>query len=431
MPMASAAASKEDDVDDDEKILDLLEGEGASTTSSLSNLKFGNYLTKEKNACSLQVPITSSVATYNGGKNQPKESQQKYDNNSSNLSQQLESQNKNKCFQDELYVSNNLVCQSNQWFKEINLSTREYSKCRILNENDGTFLTVLDEDLRRNEKETDILEIYFEDFILEDNVKGENQNLLSSYKHKNLTEQQIDLCFNDLPDEIILRIFSYFTKRELCSYVAPICLSWFYMAKDPLFWTSIYETEFYAIESELLTKIILSWCKQLSHLELDNRSDITNEGFDIIFKSCPKIKHLSLKLCRQVNDQVLKLISRYEKNLQSIDLEGCVNLSDSSFAHFIELPIESVAVSHCTHITDEGAIFIVRNFRNLKELNLDGVQWITDDFVKELVAHQSETIEKVFLDGENITDDSIRLISKCSNLRLVIFFNFDFNMLLN
>ena len=152
-------------------------------------------------------------------------------------------------------------------------------------------------------------------------------------------------------------------------------------------------------------------------MELDNRSDITEEGFEIIFKSCPQLKHLSLRLCRQVDDKILKLISKHEKNLRSIDLEGCVNITDNSLIYFVGLPLESVFISYCNRISDDGGVFLVNNFVNLKEINFDGIQWITEDFVEHLVNLQSQILETVILDGENMTDRSIDLLSKCNNLK--------------
>lgn len=352
-------------------------------------------------------PHQICIQNGNDGKESSKENPKQLENKKNTM----------KCFHNELSLSKNLVSQSNQWFKEIKFSQRNFpDKCRDLNEDDGTIVTDLDHDVVDNLSNRGDAEIYFENIILDKKVHEESTEL-PACQLINLPENDLNLEFNDLPDEVILKIFSYFTKRELCSYIAPVCLAWFHLAKDPLFWTTIYRTDFEAVDDWLLIEMILSWCKQLTYLELDHRSEITKEGFEIIFKCCPKIKHLSLKLCRQVDDQILKLISKYEKEIQSIDLEGCIKLSDSSFAHFIELPIKYFGISYCNYITDEGTIFIVRNFKHLKKLNLDGIQWITDDFAKELVAEQSETIEEVLLDGENITDDSMALLSRCPNLR--------------
>ena len=104
-------------------------------------------------------------------------------------------------------------------------------------------------------------------------------------------------------------------------------------------------------------------------------------------------------------------------DLQSIDLEGCVNISDNSLIHFIGLPLESVLISYCNRISDDGGIFLVKNFVNLKKINFDGIQWITEDFVENLVELQSQTLESVILDGENMTDHAIALLSKCKNLK--------------
>ena len=427
--MAFSSLRKEDDKCKQLSIDDLEE----DVSTLLLNLEIGESLVKENNdafsppvSASSAPPVQLSGKTKNNDDSisiQSKvEDKLKHDNDKDDPSkatpEHFENKKEIEWFQDELSLSKNLVSQSNQWFKEITFSQRDNpDKPRVLNEDDGTFITDFDHD-------DDILskggagepEFYFENIILDDKIHKERRELLSC-QFFNLPERELNLEFNDLPDEVILKIFSYFTKRELCSYIAPVCLAWFHLAKDPLFWTAIYRTDFEAVDNWLLIEVILSWCKQLTYLELDHRSEITKEGFEIIFKSCPKIKHLSLKLCRQVDDHILKLISKYEKEIQSIDLEGCVKLTDSSFAHFIELPIKSFSIAYCNYITDEGTIFIVRNFKHLKKINLDGIQWITDDFVKELVVQQSETIEEIFLDGENITDESMALLSRCSNLR--------------
>jgi len=53
----------------------------------------------------------------------------------------------------------------------------------------------------------------------------------------------------------------------------------------------------------------------------------------------------------------------------------------------------------------------------LVKINLDGIQWITEDLVEKLVSCQQNTLKNIFLDGENISDNSIELLSTCKNIR--------------
>ena len=325
------------------------------------------------------------------------------------------------CFEKEFSMSEDLVQESEKWFQEVKkVSTRTFPHCEIETlENDGILMTDMLEGEGVEESSTTPL-CHFDKLSSDEAEvnKTECECLHESMdSNEPATEKSNEIHFNDLPDEVKLKIFSFFTKRELCSCVAPVCLSWFHLAKDPLFWTCIYKTDFEAVDSWLLIEVILAWCKQLQHLELDDRLNITEEGFEIIFKSCQKIKHLSLRFCKQVDDKILRIITRYEKQLNYIDLEGCVEIHDNSFMNLIGLPLESISISYCNHVSDEGALFLARNFSNLREFNLDGIQWITDDVVNELVTKHKRTLEKVMLDGENITDRSLVLLSECSDLR--------------
>ena len=42
---------------------------------------------------------------------------------------------------------------------------------------------------------------------------------------------------------------------------------------------------------------------------------------------------------------------------------------------------------------------------------------MSEDFVKLLVDMHKDTLEKVYLDGENLGDDSVRELSRCRKLK--------------
>jgi hypothetical protein len=47
------------------------------------------------------------------------------------------------------------------------------------------------------------------------------------------------MSHNDLPDEILLKIFSYFGPEELCLIIAEVCKSWNALAKDVIMWKTL------------------------------------------------------------------------------------------------------------------------------------------------------------------------------------------------
>jgi len=42
---------------------------------------------------------------------------------------------------------------------------------------------------------------------------------------------------NQLPDELLIKIFSYMTARTLCHCVLPVCRLWYKLGNDPVLWT--------------------------------------------------------------------------------------------------------------------------------------------------------------------------------------------------
>lgn len=224
--------------------------------------------------------------------------------------------------------------------------------------------------------------------------------------------------FDILPAELKLKIFSYFTQRELCRYIAPVCSHWFHLSKDISFWQHLDTTNNYAdVASDLMVRVIVSWCKNITNLELNKRDTISTTEFCEIFQNCPNIQYLSIAFCSQIDDEILTLIGTYCKKLKGITLEGCPNVTDESFYKFIGLPLNRVNVSHCNMLSDDGGMFLVRNFKNLVEVNFDGIQWMSEDFVKLLVETHHKTLERVYMDGENLGDDAIRNLSRCRQLK--------------
>ena len=44
---------------------------------------------------------------------------------------------------------------------------------------------------------------------------------------------------NDLPDELLLKILSYFGPEDLCFIIAKVCERWNILAKDKILWKAL------------------------------------------------------------------------------------------------------------------------------------------------------------------------------------------------
>lgn len=314
---------------------------------------------------------------------------------------------------DILKVSDSLKEESNSWFSE----TKPLHHRKTFTKMQSYVAPPFWEENKNNQTSDSDDEIFFKKTFVNSYPalgKPKNESDMKVVEVKDINQHKIN--FISLPDEIKIRIFSFLTEREICRYVAPVCKSWFEYSKDSTLWKSILYKEFTDVESYLLINVILSWCQNITVLELNRRDDITFEEFCKIFQCCPHIEILSLAFCIQVTKETLFLLPKHCKKLHTISLKGC-HISDECFYSLHGLPIKSISLRFCYQITDEGAIFLVKNFKDLVEINLDGIQWITKRFIEELVKYHFQTLEKIHLDGENLTDYAIHLICQCQKLR--------------
>jgi len=47
------------------------------------------------------------------------------------------------------------------------------------------------------------------------------------------------MSLNDVPDEILLKIFSHFGPEDLCLIIAKVCERWSVLAKDVVLWKTL------------------------------------------------------------------------------------------------------------------------------------------------------------------------------------------------
>ena len=137
------------------------------------------------------------------------------------------------------------------------------------------------------------------------------------------------LHFSDLPTEIIRKIFSYFTQAELGLTLALVCKSWCDHAYDPIHWKRLilgYENDMDVAamkrcirRAPLVTHINLCWQRSIPLTLLRFMKD-----------QCHMLVELDLGFCDCVDFSFISSLSVALKQLQSLNLEGCTQVSTNS-----------------------------------------------------------------------------------------------------
>ncbi|XP_076802572.1 F-box and leucine-rich repeat protein 13-like isoform X2 [Clavelina lepadiformis] len=117
------------------------------------------------------------------------------------------------------------------------------------------------------------------------------------------------------------------------------------------------------------------------HLELTECEYVTAQILDEIRKNCKKIERLNLSGCRNVDDEAIEVVSKFEH-------------------------LKILNISECSQVTDDGVIFIAdMPCQILHFLSFD-VQQFSDRGIVNLVSKQTK-IEFLVLSGDNKTDYSV------------------------
>ena len=237
--------------------------------------------------------------------------------------------------------------------------------------------------------------------------------ILEEYEEYSTSELNL---FDLLPDEIVSQILSCLTLKELCRHVAPVCQKWLAYSRDPLLWQKLRFEVTCLLQTEDLILLIQKKCPLLKELSLRCRSTLSEHCCRHIANSCPMLQVLSLAFCSQLNKRMVEFFVNFCPNLRELNLEGC-NISDDCLYLLIKLPLKKLNVSHCTHLSDDGLIFASKKCYNLQDINFDGVQWISGEAVAIMVQNCQCRLHNLWLDGANLTDDSVCLIARCKELR--------------
>ena len=221
------------------------------------------------------------------------------------------------------------------------------------------------------------------------------------------------LQLESLPDELLLKIFSYMNMQELLQYgqvskrIRAIC-------SDKSFWEDTYvvkkkvKAEFIKFILDrncnllVIDKTVIDGCvklnktSELAYLSLFCCNlDATKNFYHEILNSCCSLESLRMNSMKHSSNIVLQnLCKRNEKTLFSLDLAECQWISKNSLL---------VISKHCTELTQI-------DFRSTN---------ISQDAMDIFVSALSPNVETVCLacNGETMTDRLIEiLVSRCNKI---------------
>lgn len=248
-----------------------------------------------------------------------------------------------------------------------------------------------------------------------------------------------------LPDECLFEIFRRLPDRETRSLCACVSKRWLMLL------SSISGDEFYSASKNLKPKNVVTENEADSQTENDgflsrnlegkkatdvrlaaialgtascgglgklsirganHGSEVTNFGLKAVARGCPSLKAISLWNLSSIGDEGLIEIAKGCQLLKKLDLCQCPGISTKALLELAKnCPnLTDITIEACANIGNESLQAIGQYCSNLKSISIRDCPLIGDQGIASLFSSTSYTLNKVKLQGLNVTDVSLAVI---------------------
>ncbi|KAH0616477.1 hypothetical protein JD844_027599 [Phrynosoma platyrhinos] len=156
----------------------------------------------------------------------------------------------------------------------------------------------------------------------------------------------------------------------------------------------------------------LAECK-LVKMKIEGSNRVTDQGFRVVSKFWPQMKHICVADCQKITDVALKLIAPLD-HIIILNLSHCIRISDAGIKSFVDgssgSRIRELILSNCSYVTDSAVLKIAQRCPNLIYLNLCHCRAVTDAGIETLILISS--LAYINISGIDITDQALDTLGK-------------------
>nr|CAH7743368.1 unnamed protein product [Callosobruchus chinensis] len=245
-------------------------------------------------------------------------------------------------------------------------------------------------------------------------------NLWSNGNYKGKKYQTKNNSFDQLPDDLVVRIFSFLTSIDL-SICAQVCRRFDVLAWTPSLWRNIILDDDSVSGDRAIRGVLRQLCGQgrtgacpsVEKIYITNGVRLLDKSLLLLARRCPELTHLQLQGCSNLTNNALFEVVTRCTNLQHLDISGCIKISCiGGLGAPRRLQLQYLDLTDCVAVQDSGLMVIVRNCPHLAYLYLRRCVQITDTGLKYVPSFCSGLRELSVSDCTNITDFGLYELAK-------------------
>jgi len=239
-----------------------------------------------------------------------------------------------------------------------------------------------------------------------------------------------------LPDELWLLIFRGLTTYELCT-LGLVSRDMLRLSRDPVLWTHVSLLGDALGDTPSVVKLF-SRCSSLQHVSITSRDDIS-DIIATLSSSCHNLSSLQIKFCQPLTFNELSQLASGCSKLRKLDLEGTGCLNSDGDSHEMEgstpcqcgpsLSFTSLLATfkhlselnlfHCRNLHSAGLEHIAQCCHSLEKLNIDEVNYLSDESVNTFLKLRGANMKMLWIDGESLSDVSFSNFYRMEKLELL------------
>lgn len=261
------------------------------------------------------------------------------------------------------------------------------------------------------------------------------------------TTPKVNLIDTMLPKELILKIFSFLDIVSLCR-CAQVSKYWNQLALHGDNWQSVSLFDFRGAVRDKVVENLSARCGDyLKRLTLRGCKSVSDNSMRIFSENCRNLEEINLDDCKQLTDETCKSLAAHCHKLTHLNIASC-DVSDESLLAVGQgcKQLKHINISNCNKIRPQGIECLARNCPNLltfisvacreatinddslrrltsgckklKMINLNGCSAITDEGVKHMAENCHQLVYCCLSKCSAITDEAlISLGQGCSQLK--------------
>lgn len=162
-------------------------------------------------------------------------------------------------------------------------------------------------------------------------------------------------------------------------------------------------------------------CQDLRSLHLAGCRFVTDGTLQALSKNCHNLEELGLQGCTNISDSGITDLVNGCQNIKFLDLNKCSNIGDigvSSVSKSCSSSLKTLKLLDCYKVRDVSILSLAKFCKNLETLIIGGCRDISDEPIKQLAASCKSSLKYLRMDWcLNISDSSLScILTQCRNL---------------